>query len=237
VPKEVADAARELARRDPPVISPAILKALATNKRMKWVWRELSKRKDDGGYKHRVRALPKRLARPTTDAEWQTAGMVFLFSQAIEIMRAESSRPPMTASRKEAKMARDVHAKQARDLRKLAKTLGETVEYIPSDYPDPSRVEAYQRRISEEMRTLEDAAKIIDEFTQVEDEAAAEFPARDHGTASKRRVTGELIKLCRALFGKDLSGTVATIASTLFETNIPEPTVRAWHCTPVNKTP
>jgi len=237
VPKEVADKARELARRDPPVISPAILKALTTNKRMKWVWREFSKRQGDG-YLHRVKALPKRLARPTTDAEWQAAGMVVLFSQAIEMMRAELSRPLLTASREEAEMARDTYATTAINLRSLARTLGEAAaEYIPPDYPDSRRVEAFQRRNSEEMRTLEDAAEILEEFAQVEDEAASEFPVRDRGNASKRRVTGELLKLCRVVFGKDLVGIVAIIASILFESDIPWGTIRDWHCIPADKTP
>src|SRR5262249_22757960 len=205
VPKEVANAAHELARRDPPVISPALLKAFATNKRMKRVWRELSKRQGDG-YLHRVRALPKRLGRPATDAEWQAAGMAFLFSQALEIMRAELSRPVLTASRQEAETARDAYATTVINLRSFAHAIGYVAaEYIPPDYPDPHRVEAVRRLYSDEMRKLEDAAEVLERYAQVEDEAASEFPARDRGNASKRRVTGELVKLCRVVFGKDLA--------------------------------
>jgi len=204
---------------------------------MKWVWRELSKRQGDD-YLHRVKALPKRLARPATGAEWQTAGMVFLFSQAIEIMRAELSRPVLTASRKEAETARDVWAARAISLRSLARTLGEAAaEYIPPDYPDPDRVEAFHHLNSAQMRTLEDAAEILEEFAQVEDEAASEFPDRDRRNASKRRVTGELLKLCRVIFGKDLAGCVAIIASILFKSKISRGTIRSWHRIPANKTP
>src|SRR5262249_12069929 len=162
VPKEVANAAHELARRDPPVISPALLKAFATNKRMKRVWRELSKRQGDG-YLHRVRALPKRPGRPATDAEWQAAGMAFLFSQALEIMRAESSRPVLTATRQEAEMARDAYATTAINLRSFVHALDYVAaECIPPDYPDPRRVEAVRRLYSNDMRTLKAAAPIPD---------------------------------------------------------------------------
>jgi hypothetical protein len=238
VPKEVADAAREFARRDPPVISPAILKALTTNKRMKRVWRELSKRQGDG-YLHRVKALPKRLARPKTAAEWQAAGRVVLFSQAIEIMRAELSRPLPTASREEAETARDAYTTTAINLRSFARTLGYVAaECIPPDYPDPHRVEAFRRLNSEQMRKLEDAAEVLEGFAQDEDEAASEFPDRDRGNASKRRVTGELVKLCRAVFGKDLARTMGTVAGVLLGVpDIPESTIRDWHRIRADKTP
>ena len=135
-------------------------------------------------------------------------------------------------------MARDAFATTAINLRSLARAIGEVAaEYIPPDYPDPRRVEAVQRLNSEQMRKLEDAAEVLDEYAQVEDEAASEFPARDRGNAPIRRMTGELLKLCRAVFGKDLTGIVHIIASILFESDVPESTIRGWHRIPANKTP
>jgi len=226
VPKQVADKAREFARRDPPVISPARLKALATNKRMKWVWRELSKRQGNGYY-HPVRALPKKLA-PVVD--WQAAGMAFLFSQVIEIVRAELFRTMMTASRKETETARDAYASTAGNLRSLAQTFAEVAaRHIPADYPDPHRVEAFLRRDAEQRRKLIEAAEVLEELVQIEQEAAAEFPKRDRNNASARRVTGELVKSCRIIFGKSLFGVVAIIASIVLESKISESTIRGWY--------
>src|SRR5262249_48123503 len=155
-----------------------------------------------------------------------------------EIMRAESSRPVLTATRQEAEMARDAYATTAINLRSFVHALDYVAaECIPPDYPDPRRVEAVRRLYSNEMRTLKDAAEILEGYAQVEDEAASEFPVRDRGNASKRRVTGELVKLCRVVFGKDLAGIVAIIASILFESSIPRRTISDWHHIPADKTP
>jgi len=201
---------------------------------MKWVWRELSKRQDDG-YLHRVRAVMKWPARPATGAEWQAAGMASLFSCAIAIMQAESSGLSF-ATREEAEAARDAHATIGRNLHILAQTLGESAaRYRPSDYPD-GRYDAFRRLNDEKMRELGDAAEILEEFAQDADEAASEFPSRDRGNASVRRVTGELVKACRVIFRKSLFGVVAIIASVLFESKISASTIRAWHRIPANKT-
>jgi len=223
-----------MARSVSPDISTPALRALATNKRMKWVWRELSKRQG-AGYLHRVGAVSKRLARPATAAEWQAAGLASLFSHAIAIMQAESSTPSFE-TREEAEAACDAHATMARNLQILARTLGESAaRYRPSDYPDGC-YDVFRRLNEEETRKLEDAAEILEELAQVADEAAAEFPRRDRGNASVRRVTGELVKVCRIIFGKSLFGVVAIIGSVLFESKISESTIRAWHRIPANKT-
>ena len=55
----VAAKARELSQRSPPMVPPALLRALLTHERMRWVWVELSKRQGDG-YLHPARRLKDR---------------------------------------------------------------------------------------------------------------------------------------------------------------------------------
>ena len=80
-----------------------------------------------------------------------------------------------------------------------------------------------------DVEVMNRCAEVLDEFAQIEDEAANQFPKRDRGNACARRVTGELMKLCRVMFGKSLLGVVATISSILLESEISESTIRGWH--------
>jgi hypothetical protein len=215
VPKLVAERARELARRSPPKASPALLRALATDKRMRWVWRELSKRHGDG-YLHPVQPLKQPVADP------QGQGMALLFSHTLAIMQDVPYRLSFE-SRKEAEVARDTFSMMAWTLRTLAQAF---VEALP---PAHQNYEAFRRLNSEDVRKLEDAAGVLEQLAQDDHEHALELPERGRGNALARHVSGELVKTCRIIFCASLYGTVATITSVLLDSDISEGTIRAWH--------
>jgi hypothetical protein len=216
VPKQVAERARELARAEPPLASPAMLRALATDKRMKWVWRELSKHCGDG-YLHPARPLKRSVADP------QGFAMELLFSHTLTIMRDAPYKLSISGGRREAEEARDKYATTAWNLRSLAQTF---VEVLPPHHPE---YETWRRLTSDDVRKLKDAAEVLEQLADLEHETALTLPERDRGNAQVRGVTGELVKACRIFFGRSLYGVVARIASVVLETNISERTVRAWH--------
>jgi hypothetical protein len=169
VPKPVAEKARELARRSPPVVSPALLRELATDKRMRWVWRELTKRKRHGdGYLHPVQPLKELLADP------QGRGMALLFSHTLAIMQDVPYRLSFE-SRREAEEARDKFAITAMNLRVLAQAF---VEALP---PAHRNYEVFRRLNSGQVRKLEDAAEVLEQLAQDEHEHALELPERARG--------------------------------------------------------
>jgi hypothetical protein len=213
VPKPVADKARELSRQS--IAPPALLDALATNTRMRWVWAELSKRHGDG-YLHPVRALKQPVADP------QDFGMALLFAHTLAIMQDVPYRLSFE-SRKEAEAARDTHSMMAGRLRTLAQAFVETLPPAHRNY------EAFRRLNSEDVRKLEDAAGVLEQLAQDEYEHALELPERVRSNALARHVSGELVKTCRTIFGTSLYGVVATIASVALESDISKSTVRAWH--------
>jgi hypothetical protein len=215
VPKQVAEKARELARAEPPVASPATLRALATNRRMKWVWTELRKQHGDG-YLHPVRPLKEPVADP------QGFGMALLFSHTLTIVQDAPYRLSFE-SRKEAEAARDTYSMMAWDLRTLARAF---VETLP---PDHRNYETFRRLNSEDVRKLEDAAGVLEQLAQDEQEHALELPERDRGNALARYVTGELVKTCCTIFDTPLYGVVAAIATVALGLDIPVSTIRSWH--------
>ncbi len=215
VPKPVAVKARELSQRSPPMVPPALLRALLTHERMRWVWVELSKRQGDG-YLHPAR----RLKRSGDDP--QGYAMAGLFSAVITFMQDAAYRAPYE-SRQEPEMARDAYAGMARKLRMLTRAFAET---LPSDHRLYQR---FQRDNGEDMRKLDDAAGVLERLAQEEQEAMLELAERDRGTALARNITGELVKTCRWIFGTPLYGCVATIASVALETPISESTIRTWY--------
>ena len=215
VPKPVAAKAREFAQSSPPMVSPALLRALVVNKRMRWVWVELSKRQDDG-YLH-----PARRFKGSGD-DAQGFGMAALFSTVITLMQNAQFRAPYE-SRQEPEMARDAYAAMAQNLRTLARSFA---ELLPSDHP---LYHGFQQANGEDMRKLADAAAVLERLAQEEQEAMLELPERNRGNALARNITGELVKVCRRIFGTPLYGCVATIASVALESDISESTIRTWH--------
>jgi hypothetical protein len=215
VPKEVAEKARELARAEPPVAAPAMLRALATNRRMKWVWTELRKRHGDG-YLHPVRPPKEPVADP------QGFGMAVLFSHTLTIVQDAPYRLSFE-SRKEAEAARDTYSMMAWRLRTLARAF---VETLP---PDHRNYETFRRLNSEHVRKLEDAAGVLEQLAQDEHEHALELPERDRGNALARYVSGELVQACSIIFGTPLYGVVAAIASVALGFDISVSTIRNWH--------
>jgi hypothetical protein len=198
VPSSVAEKARELHRRSPPAVSPALLRALVTDKRMRAVWHELAKRRRGGGYLHPARQPKEPVADP------QGLGMTVLFLQALKIMHDLDRPPPV--SRKEMAAARREISAAARTLRTLAPLLLEP----PSDQLD-----------REDARKLAAAAPVLDEL-------AAKRGARDRGNTEIRYITSSLVKTCRIIFGASHYRIVARIASVMLATVVSESTVRTW---------
>jgi hypothetical protein len=217
VPTPVAMMARELARagvarlargdRSLLVASEADfqrhLRALTTNPRMKWVWRELGKRHGTG-YLHPARQ-PKR---PVADP--QGLAMTALFFHALKIMRDVSSDEVLPANRKEVAAARAQCAAAAKTLRVVAWAKLEP----PSD-----------------ARAREDAGKFAAAADVLEDLARGHARGRrDRGNVAVRYVTGELARICRVTFRTPMYGVVATIAGVLLgDCDIPVSTIRSWH--------
>jgi hypothetical protein len=215
VPKPVADRARELAQRGPP--SPGLLR-LATDERMKRVWRELCRRHRDGGdYLHPVRILPKELAQVE---DRQGAGMAILFSNALAV--AFDERWATTSTSKEAEAAREGYKEGAAWLRVPARALNERVTSL-SSHPDN---DTFRLWAIDAARKLEDAATVLDELAQTE--AEAELPDRNRASPRERQVGVKLVEFCRTVFGTPLFGLVAIIVSVLFESKITPSTVREW---------
>jgi len=197
------------------MVLPSMLRALATDQRMKWVWTELRKHHGDG-YLHPARP-PKE---PVTDP--QGFGMAFLFSYTFTIVQDTPYRLSFE-SRKEAEAARDTYSMMAWRLRTLGRAF---VETLP---PDHRNYETFRRLNSEDVRKLEDAAGVLEQLAQEEHEYALELPERDRGNALARYVSGELVQACSTIFGTPLYGVVAAIASVALGFNISVSTIRGWH--------
>lgn len=215
VPKPVAAKARELSQCSPPMVSPALMHALLANKRMRWVWIELSKRQGDG-YLHPARRLKGSGIDP------QGFGMAALFAATITLMQDAAYRVSYE-NRKEAQTARDAYALTAQNLRTLARVLA---ELLPSNHRLYQR---FQQANSEDVRKLNDAAGVLEQLAQEGQGAMLELPARDRGNALVRNITGELVGVCRRIFSTPLYGSVAIIASVALESDISESTIRTWH--------
>jgi len=216
VPKQVAAKARELsrtgkARFDGPLLVASEadfqrLLRLTTDPRMKWVWRELGKRRgDDYLYPAWQSKQPV--------ADRQGIGMTILFLHAlklIKIMREVWSDRVSSASRKDAAYVRKKSVTMARTLRALAEVFVEP----------PSSPDELDR---ENARKLEAAAEVFDQL-------AVKPHVRDRGNTLIRYITGDLVKTCRVIFGSSMYGVVATITSVLLgDSNIPASTIRNWY--------
>jgi hypothetical protein len=215
VPGPVAAKARELSQHFPPMVSPALMRALVSNKRMRWVWTELSKRQGDG-YLHPARPLKGSGDDP------QGFGMATLFAAIVMFMQDADYRVSYE-NRQEAQTARDAYALMAQNLRTLTRTFA---ELLPSDHRLHQR---FQQATGEDVRKLNDAAGVLERLAQEGQGAMLELPARDRGNALARNITGELVSVCRRIFGKQLYGCVAIIASVALESDISESTIRTWH--------
>jgi hypothetical protein len=215
VPKPVAAKARELSQCSPPMASPALMRALLANKRMRWVWVELSKRQGNG-YLHPAR----RFKGSGTDP--QGFGMAALFAATITLMQDAAYRVSHE-NRKDAQTARDAYALTAQNLRNLARGFA---ELLPSDHRLYQR---FQRANSEDVRKLNDAAGVLEQLAQEGQEAMLELPERDRDNALIRNITGELVSACRRIFATPLYGCVAIIANVVLESDISESTIRTWH--------
>jgi hypothetical protein len=197
------------------MVSPALLRVLLTNKRMRWVWVELSKRQGDG-YLHPARRLKGSGDDP------QGFGMAILFAATVTLMQDAAYRVSYE-NRQEAQTARDAYALMAKNLRTLASTF---TELLPSDH---GLYQRFQQTTGEDVRKLNDAAALLEQLAQEGQEAMLELPERDRGNALVRNITGELVSLCRRVFGTPLYGSVAIIASVALESDISESTIRTWH--------
>jgi hypothetical protein len=215
VPKQVAAKARELARAESSMVLPSMLRALATDRRMKWVWTELRKRQGDS-YLHPVRPLKEPVADP------QGFGMAFLFSYTFTIVQNAPCYLSFE-SRKEAEAARDTYSTMAWRLRTLARAF---VETLP---PDHRNYETFRYLNSEKVRKFEDVAGELEQLAQDQHEYALELPERDRGNALARYVSGELVQACSTIFGSPLYGVVAAIASVALGFDISVSTIRGWH--------
>ena len=240
VPEMVAYFARGVAQRNPPAVHPELLRAVITDERMRWVWRELGKRHRDGnGYLHPVRAPKGR----EQDPNWQGAGMVMLFSAVIGICSEQAFGLRGVTTRKKAEADRDMYRQKAAELRALAESINSGLtdasshpHYIlaglsPNSYrkylAGPLHI-AHRRRATTAARRLEDAAKVYDDLAQAEDKAIPAQMHRDRGNAAKRTVALRLVTVCREGFGASLFGVVANILSVLFGSEIAVSTVRHW---------
>jgi hypothetical protein len=220
VPRPVAAKARELSRTgmapsDRPLLVASeadfqrLLRALTTNPRMKWVWRELGKCHGDG-YLHPARSPRGPVADP------QGLAMTVLFFHALEIMRDVPFDLVSSASRQEVAAAHEHCATTARTLRMLAWLCLEPP-------PDPDELDR------EDARKLEAAAEVLDQMAQVH-AAAVKRRVRDRGNVLTRHITGELVKTCRLIFRSSMYGVVATIAGVLMgNIDIAVSTIRNWH--------
>jgi hypothetical protein len=224
VPKPVAEVARQLSRTGmAPVERPLLvaseadfqrlLRALATNPRMRWVWRELDKHKSHGdGYLHPARSPREPVADP------QGLAMVVLFGQALKIMRDMSFDQIdqiYPVKRKDLLAAREQLLKAAEFLRMLMSLFLE---------PSADQVDR------EEARKLEAAAELLEQMAAGGDRSAAAVKRRVHDNAVIHHVTGELVKTCRIIFRSPMYGSVATIAGVLLgDSHIPVSTIRTWH--------
>jgi hypothetical protein len=197
------------------MVSPALMRALLANKRMRWVWIELSKRQGDG-YLHPAR----RLKGSGTDP--QGFGMAALFAATITLMQDAAYRVSYE-NRKEAQTARGAYGLTAQNLRILARGFA---KLLPLDH---GLYQRFQQANSEDVRKLNDAAGVLEQLAQEGQEAMLELPERDRGNALVRNITGELVSVCRRIFGTPLYGSVAIIASVALKTDIPESTIRTWH--------
>src|SRR5215472_16636927 len=160
VPEQVAEKARELSRtgmarsdRSLLVASESdfqrLLRALTTDPRMRWVWRELGKRHGDG-YLHPARSLRKPVADP------QGRAMTVLFFHALKIICDVSLDQVSVASRKEVAKEREWCANMAETLRAMA---GAFLEPTP-ERPTPDQVNR------EDARAFNDVAERLDRLAQ-----------------------------------------------------------------------
>jgi hypothetical protein len=152
----------------------------------------------------------------------QGFGMAALFAATITLMQDAAYRVSYE-NRREAQTARDAYALTAQNLRILARGF---TELLPLDHRLQAR---FQQANSEDVCKLNDAAGVLEQLAQEGQETMLELPGRDRGNVLARNITGELVGVCRRIFGKPLYGSVAIIASVALKTDISKSTIRTWH--------
>jgi hypothetical protein len=244
VPSWVPPIVAELARRTwlsnkskverkgpvPPYIEHAdkLLNRLVCDKRMRRVWRELSRRRRDGEFMY-----PAKGSEPEKDKDTrQNEAMVLLFCQSA--VRALLSQREEVVTCQKAEQRHKELLDKAKQLRVDANGL-----FLQSIYRSPlsSSTLSYCDLV-QRLRDLDHAAQILESYAA--ENLVFEMKTalkRDRGDGDIRWTALGLAETCRILFDSPLYGVTATIMSVALGRDINTRTVRQWCAHPADKPP
>jgi hypothetical protein len=205
-----------------------VLNRLVCDKRMRHVWRELSRRRRDGEFMHPVRGSEPEKDKDTLQIE----AMAHLFCQSA--FKALLSYGEEVVTRQQAEQRHKELLDKAKQLRVDACRL-----FFQSVYRSPlSSSRLSYCDLEQRHRDLNHAAQILESYAAenlvFEMETALE---RDRGDGDIRWVALGLAEVCRILFGSPLYGVTATIVSVALGRDINARTVRQWYAHPADKPP
>lgn len=180
---------------------------LTCDRRMKGVWRELSKRSSSGEFLH-----PARLASAPTAQEQQDIAMLDLFHTALG---CQQQRDKTTATRGEIEQQRNYYFAKANELRNEARMM------LAHDSGDWLSGTKRSLALNAAAQAYEDHANAI--------YAASSEMAFDRKRDSRARwVALTIANKFRELFNKPMYHLTATIASLILGREIDHRTVRYW---------
>ena len=205
LPPSVEKQARRIEGQDLSTEQRAILLRLATDDRMRKVWKELSKRKrPDGGFVYAAKSRQKVPSRKQNEAQNEALAELFHFAFCAARDRISVSKAVEVEREKEALLQK---AKILRELAKFVEVTAFSKEHV---IPDP---------LSHQL-TIFDAGALLRVAHFLEHVAAAMRPPSDplmvqyhRGDPVVKGVQIEIAAQMQKTFGRVLHGTAATIAS------------------------